>query len=157
MEPRAAPARRIPLVAENARERVARAKRRRRGPRRSKGTVTRPHEQSITTQFAKRLLPQGRGPGGVLGRVAGCWTPSEFMRLRPLGRSERCAFGIAVEGCRTGPDAARASLLLTLLAVVHSARRAQQGAGNLMGAATCRTEMQCFPGGRCIPGFLLYS
>eukprot|EP00741_Cyanophora_paradoxa_P006584 tig00001027_g6370.t2 len=34
------------------------------------------------------------------------------------------SFGIAVEGCRTGPDAARAGLLLTHPAVVHSARRA---------------------------------
>eukprot|EP00741_Cyanophora_paradoxa_P018276 tig00021045_g17648.t2 len=62
---------------------------------------------------------------GCRSRTRGFWTAaaSEFLCLRPLGR--RCgSFGIAVEGCRTGPDAARAGLLLTHPAVVHSARRA---------------------------------
>eukprot|EP00741_Cyanophora_paradoxa_P018275 tig00021045_g17648.t1 len=88
----------------------------RRAPARGEERSSRPPPPSVPS-FGQR--------SGCRSRTRGFWTAaaSEFLCLRPLGR--RCgSFGIAVEGCRTGPDAARAGLLLTHPAVVHSARRA---------------------------------
>eukprot|EP00741_Cyanophora_paradoxa_P020994 tig00021326_g20268.t1 len=91
---------------------------------RSKGTGDWPARAEHHHPVRLASSPAGQR-SGCRSRTRGFWTAaaSEFLCLRPLGR--RCgSFGIAVEGCRTGPDAARAGLLLTHPAVVHSARRA---------------------------------
>eukprot|EP00741_Cyanophora_paradoxa_P006583 tig00001027_g6370.t1 len=101
----------------------------RRAPARGEERSSRPPPPSVPS-FG-RLAQKGEGGCRCEARERGDWPARAEhhhpVRLAssPAGQRSGCgSFGIAVEGCRTGPDAARAGLLLTHPAVVHSARRA---------------------------------